>query len=142
MARNLKISKEYVYKYLDSLQRAGLLSAFLPADTGYRLVRKPAKLYIENTNLLKVIAGEVGGTYRLGAARETFFANQMKSAGFDVRIPSEGDFLVNGRYLFEIGGKSKKRIGDHGNAHTFTVQDDLEVGFGNVLPLWLFGFLY
>jgi len=31
MLRNLTISKEYVYTYLDSLERAGLLSGFLPS---------------------------------------------------------------------------------------------------------------
>ena len=142
MSRNLTISKEYVYTYLDSLERAGLLSGFLPSETGYRLVRKPSKIYMENTNLLRAVAGELGGKDQTGAVRETFFAHQLKSAGVNVRIPRRGDFLVEGKYLFELAGrtKGKSQVKDADNA--FVVRDEIEVGFGNVIPLWLFGFLY
>jgi predicted AAA+ superfamily ATPase len=142
MSRNLKISKEYVYTYLDSLERAELLSGFFSSETGYRLVRKPSKIYMENTNLLRAVAGQLGGKDQVGTARETFFAHQLKSAGTNVRIPSRGDFLVEGKYLFEIGGrtKGKSQVKDADNG--FVVRDEIEVGFGNVIPLWLFGFLY
>lgn len=142
MSRNLKISKEYVYTYLDSLERAELLSGFFSSETGYRLVRKPSKIYMENTNLLRGVAGQLGGKDQVGTARETFFAHQLKSAGANVRIPSRGDFLVEGKYLFEIGGrtKGKSQVKDADNG--FVVRDEIEVGFGNVIPLWLFGFLY
>lgn len=142
MSRNLTISKEYIYTYLDSLERAGLLSGILPSETGYRLARKPSKIYMENTNLLRAVAGELGGMDQAGTRRETFFAHQMKTAGMNVRIPSRGDFLVEGQYLFEIGGstKGKTQVKDVHNA--FVARDDIEVGFGNVIPLWLFGFMY
>jgi len=142
MSRNLTTSKEYIYTYLDSLERAGLLSGFLPSETGYRLVRKPSKIYMENTNLLRAVAGEIGGRDQIGPVRETFFAHQLKNAGMNVCIPSRGDFVVEGKYLFEIGErtKGKSQIKDTDNA--FVVRDDIEVGFGNVIPLWLLGFLY
>ena len=142
MSRELKISKTYIYTYLDFLERAGLLSGFLPAETGYRLVRKPAKIYMENANLIRQVTGELGSKEDSGAVRETFFAHQTKSAGMNVRIPNQGDFLVDGMYLFEIGGKGKgkSQIKDFSNA--FVVRDDIEVGFGNIIPLWLFGSLY
>jgi len=124
------------------LLQPGLLSGFLPSETGYRLVRKPSKIYMENTNLLRAVAGEIGGKDQTGIVRETFFAHQLKNAGMNVRIPSRGDFMVDGKYLFEIGGrtKGKSQIKDTDNA--FVVRDDIEVGFGNVIPLWLLGFLY
>jgi predicted AAA+ superfamily ATPase len=142
MSRDLRISKAYTYTYLDALERAGLLSGFLPAETGYRLVKKPSKIYIENSNLLRGVAGELGTREQTGAVRETFFTHQLKSAGKNIRIPSRGDFLVEERYLFEIGGKgkSKKQILDADNA--FVVRDQMEIGFDNIIPLWLFGFLY
>jgi hypothetical protein len=143
MSRNLNISKEYVYTYLHSLERAGLLSGFLPAESGYRLVRKPSKIYMENTNLLRAVAGEVGGRdEEAGSRRETFFANQLKSVRLDVRIPTMGDFLVEGKYLFEIGGKGKGKSQIERAKNAFVVRDGIEVGFDNIIPLWLFGFLY
>ncbi|NPA55062.1 MAG: hypothetical protein GXO40_01695, partial [Epsilonproteobacteria bacterium] len=59
-----------------------------------------------------------------------------------LELPNRGDFLVNDKYLFEIGGKNKsfKQIKDIQNS--FVVVDDKEIGNGNKIPLWLFGFLY
>ena len=142
MSRNLKISKEYVYTYLDLLERAKVLSGFLPSETGYRLVRKPSKIYMENTNLLRAVAGEIGAQGRVGVVRETFVANQLKNAGLNVRIPSRGDFLVEGKFLLEIGGKRKRKNQIQGVENAFIVKDDIEIGLNNVIPLWMFGFLY
>ncbi len=52
------------------------------------------------------------------------------------------DKIADDRYLFEVGGKGKgfdqiKDIPD-----SFVVNDGVEVGIGNKIPLWLFGFLY
>lgn len=63
-------------------------------------------------------------------------------AGHRVVYPPKGDFKVDGRILFEIGGKGKtfRQIADIPDS--FVVNDDVEVGFGNKIPLWMFGFLY
>jgi predicted AAA+ superfamily ATPase len=142
MSRDLKVSKEYLYTYLDSLERAGLITGLLPSETGYRLVRKPSKIYMENTNLLKAVAGQMGMSTQVGAVRETFFGHQILSSGMHIAVPSHGDFLVEGKFLFEIGGRTKKRAQIKGTEEAYVVRDDIEVGFGKDLPLWLFGFLY
>ena len=59
-----------------------------------------------------------------------------------VTYPKSGDFMVNGKYLMEIGGKNKSGKQIQGQEHAFIVADDVEYGFGNKIPLWLFGFLY
>ena len=78
----------------------------------------------------------------VGTVRETFFLNQLKTSGHQVVYPPKGDFKVDGKWLFEIGGKGKtfKQIADLPDS--YVVNDDVEVGFGNKIPLWLFGFLY
>ena len=47
-----------------------------------------------------------------------------------------------GKWLFEVGGKGKtfKQIKDEPNS--YIAYDDVEIGTGNKIPLWLFGFLY
>ena len=57
-------------------------------------------------------------------------------------MPDMGDLVVNGRYLFEIGGKGKKFSQIKDIEHSFVVADGIESGFGNKIPLWMFGFLY
>ena len=78
----------------------------------------------------------------IGAVRETFFANQMRASGQAFSIPPAGDFRVADKWLFEIGGKGKgfSQIKDEPNS--YVVNDGVETGFGDKIPLWLFGFLY
>lgn len=59
-----------------------------------------------------------------------------------IRAKTKGDFIVDDKYTFEIGGKNKKfnKIKDIENS--YIVSDDMEIGSGNKIPLWLFGFLY
>ena len=60
----------------------------------------------------------------------------------DVKHPLIGDFLVDDKYLFEVGGRKKsfEQIADVPNS--FLAVDDTEVGHANCIPLWLFGFTY
>ena len=68
--------------------------------------------------------------------------HQVKSAGLHIRVPGKADFLLDDRYIVEIGGRSKKKDQVNKSENSFLVKDDIETGFGNVIPLWLFGFLY
>jgi hypothetical protein len=142
ISNNLGISKPTLYGYLDYLERAGLLSGVMPEGSGFKIVRKPVKIYIENTNLLRAIAGELSKEDPVGTVRETFIQHQLISAGLQVRIPDRGDFLVEDKYLLEAGGsrKGKKQIAGKENA--YIIKDDIDTGFGNIIPMWLFGFLY
>jgi predicted AAA+ superfamily ATPase len=141
-SRDLNISKEFVYTYLEALERALLLSSILRAETGYRMVRKPSKIYLENTSLLKAVAGHALGGAKPGTIRETFFMQQVKGAGLNLHIPRMGDFLVENRYIFEVGGRSKGGAQISTEEDAYVVKDNIEVGHRDVIPLWLFGFLY
>ena len=80
-------------------------------------------------------------TPNAGNVRETFFANQLRH-GHRVNVAEHGDFLIDGRYTFEVGGEKKgyRQIEDLSDA--YIAADNMEYGFGNKIPLWLFGFLY
>ncbi len=125
-------------KYLDFLEKAEVINTLTQKAKGNRIMQKPDKIYLGNTNYFYCLnmMGE-----EMGTIRETFFYSQLV-ATHDVRLPQEGDFLVDGKYTFEIGGKSKtsKQIKDLTNA--YIVSDDIETGAFNQVPLWLFGFLY
>ena len=55
-----------------------------------------------------------------------------------IYIANKGDFLVNETYHFEIGCKNKsfKQIKDI--LQSYIVTDDIEIGHGNKITLWLF----
>lgn len=78
----------------------------------------------------------------IGTLRETFFVNQLRAAGYTVSSPKTGDFLVDGEWLFEVGGKGKKFGQIKDLPKSYVAYDDVEIGVGNKIPLWLFRFLY
>jgi uncharacterized protein len=59
-----------------------------------------------------------------------------------IEFSGKADFIIDEQYTFEIGGQGKSNRQISGISESFLVLDDLEVGFKNKIPLWLFGFLY
>ncbi len=141
MSKDLQLSRDFVYDGLEYLQRAGLISSIYASGKGMKLVRKPGRIYLNNSNMSYAIHGEFKLKADIGAVRETFFANQL-SPLHQVTTSDVGDFLIDGEYIFEIGGagKTKKQIKDRDKAHLAV--DGIEIGSGNKIPLYLFGFLY
>jgi len=138
LAKDLEVDRETVLKYLYHLEKAGLLMLLHREKKGMAALRKPEKVYLENPNLLYALSEHGPET---GTMRETFFLNQIKQNHHATQT-DKGDFLVDGRYLFQIGGKNKPPKQIKGKENAFLVLDDLELPYGNRLPLWLFGFLY
>ena len=135
--RQLGTERNQGLKMLNALDRAGLL-ALVPGKIGkLDTLSKPEKIYCDNTNLMYALVRQIDS----GVRRETYFFNQVRK-DHDVISSGTGDFLVDGKYLFEVGGKGKgfKQIKDIPDS--FVVNDDVEIGLGNKIPLWLFGFLY
>ena len=95
------------------------------------------KIYCGNTNLMYALVPRTNE----GVSRETYFFNQVRK-DHDVAFTGVGDFVVDGKWTFEVGGRSKgfDQIAELPNS--FVVNDDTVIGHGNKIPLWLFGFLY
>ncbi|MCF6185754.1 MAG: AAA family ATPase, partial [Bacteroidales bacterium] len=138
LARQTNTSRETLLKYLYYLDKAQIIQWLGSDATGINYMNKPDKIFLGNTNISYALSGDKSDK---GNLRETFFLNQL-SVNHIVTYPKEGDFLVDEKYLFEIGGKNKnnKQIKDIKNA--FIAADDIEYGFKNKIPLWLFGFMY
>jgi uncharacterized protein len=136
--RELETNRNLGLKMLDALERAELVATLATGADKLKNLSRPEKIYLGDTNLMSALVGSP----QAGAVRETFFLNQVRAAGHSLVCPPAGDFLVDGKFLFEVGGKGKgfDQIKDVPNS--YVVNDDVEVGFGNKIPLWLFGFLY
>ena len=141
----IEVSDDRTLKeYLSKLDDAGLIKLLMKSSLNMKMFDKPEKIYLANTNLMQLKKADIGNV------RETFFMNQVDnyyhSIGsiYDIGIyaAQKGDFYTEEKYTFEIGGKDKgfKQIKDIENS--YVVADDIEVGYGNKIPLWLFGFLY
>lgn len=77
----------------------------------------------------------------IGNLRETFFTNQFKHL-HQIHLSDRADFLINKNYTFEVGGKNKTQVQIHNVDNSFVAKDGSEIGFANVHPVWLFGFMY
>lgn len=138
LAKKLTLGRDTVSEYLANLENAGILNFLLSSKEGLVNLRKPRKIYLENTNFsyaLKQIPD-------VGNLRETFALNQLLNSKNQVRSSSFGDFLVNDKWTLEVGGKNKSFKQIKGVSESYLAIDDIEIGVGTKVPLFLFGFLY
>jgi len=138
LGASMETARQLVVKYLYLLDKAGILMCISDTKEKLNVLSKPEKVYLENTNIIFSLAKDSANS---GNLRETFFANQLREK-HTIKVAKTGDFVVDNQYTFEIGGKSKtgEQIKNTNNA--FVVADDMESGFQNKIPLWLFGLLY
>lgn len=135
--KELETDRNQGLKMLYALQRGGLLLLLSDDAKSPDNLSRPDKIYINNPTMMYALTPKVD----TGTLRETFFCNQL-SQDHDVRYPKAGDFLVDRKYLFEVGGKGKNfdQIKDIPNS--YLAVDNTEVGHRNRIPLWMFGLLY
>ncbi len=137
LSAQLESTRDQTLKMLYLLDRAGLLWLLTDKIKDYKHLTGPKKIYLNNTNLMYALSGNISE----GTMRETFFANQVGAVAA-LMIPKQGDFMADGKYLFEVGGSRKTfdQIADLPNS--YLAIDDVETGNGNRIPLWMFGCLY
>ena len=135
--RQLSTDNESGLKMLYALDKAQVLALLTAKSKNYKSLTKPDKIFLGNPNLMHILCPKVDK----GNERETFFISQLRVL-HDVRYPKQGDFLIDDKHLFEVGGKGKtfEQIADVPDS--YLAVDDTEVGSGCRIPLWLFGFLY
>lgn len=138
LAEKSQIHRNSVSNYLYFLEEARLIKLVHTAGISIALLQKPEKLFLNNTNLLFALNP---GMPETGTLRETFFLNQVM-VKHSVSQPDKGDFLLDGKYVFEVGGRKKTSKQISGTLDAYLVKDELEYPVGNAFPLWIFGFLY
>ena len=134
---DMKDNYKGLYRFLEYLNRAKIFNTIKSKTKGDNIFVKPDKIYLNNTNLHYAYCAKSN----IGTLREVFITSMLQSR-HQLEVAKKGDFLVDGKYLLEVGGKKKsfKQIKDIENS--FVVSDDVEIGSGKKIPLWLFGFMY
>lgn len=138
LSEKMGIVRGTLLLYLHYLDEIGITCNLYKESGGISKLQKPNKIFLDNSNLMFALAPS---SMNIGNMREAFFANQL---GYQHQLAyiEQTDFLVSRKYSFEIGGKNKKtkQISELENA--YIAADNLEFGYKNTIPLWLFGFLY
>jgi predicted AAA+ superfamily ATPase len=137
LAKSAGVSRNTLYSYFYYLKKANLIEIIGGNFKNKKLLNKPDKIYLGNINLYNILCSD----HNAGSLRESFFVSQIK-VNHTVKYSNIGDFQIDDKYIFEIGGKNKgfKQIANVENS--FVVADDIEVGFGAKIPLWMFGLIY
>ncbi len=139
LSRAVGAARETVVLYLHYLGRAKMLNLLFSGSKDYAKLARPDKLYLENTNLLYALCSN---SPEIGTVRETFAINHI-SVGHKVEYGKEkGDFKVNGKYTFEVGGPDKGFSQIAGVKDSYVLADDTESPSGRKIPLWMIGFIY
>ena len=133
----LETGRNQGLKMLYALQRANLLMLLSDNTKNLKTLGRPEKIFLHNTNLMYALGAKI----EIGTVRETFFLNQLSEV-LPVCYPAKGDFLVDNKYLFEVGGANKTFEQIKDVPDSFLAVDNTETGYKNRIPLWLFGFLY
>ncbi|RZK50009.1 MAG: ATP-binding protein [Pedobacter sp.] len=137
IAEMLEASRNNIADYCMYIEEAGMILQLRNHTSGIRGLGKVDKIYLDNTNLNYILAGDKPD---VGNLRETFFINQTR-VKHEIASSTIGDFQIND-FIFEVGGKgkSKKQIKEVANA--YLLKDDIELAYSNSIPLWHFGLLY
>jgi predicted AAA+ superfamily ATPase len=138
LSNDIGITRISLMNYLYYLSKAEAILLLTKVTTGIKQLTKPDKVYLGNTNYAYALAGT---DTNIGSVRESFFMNQVRVRN-DIQFGNEVDFLVSEKYWIEIGGKNKTKKQLSGLENAYTAVDNIEFGYGNQIPLWLFGFTY
>jgi predicted AAA+ superfamily ATPase len=138
LAEKTQIHRNSMNAYLHYLEKAKIISLLYPAGKSTAVLQKPEKIYLQNTSLLYALVNE---NVESGNVRETFF-HSMLSVNHKINAPLQGDFLIDNKFTFEVGGKTKKKVQIENINNAWVVKDGIEIASTNVLPIWTIGLLY
>jgi predicted AAA+ superfamily ATPase len=138
LAGQVDTTRQSLLNYFDALERAHAILLLDKEAKGLKRLVKPEKVYLGNPNYIYAFS-EKGAN--AGNLRETFFYSQLAVA-HTVSYTPQTDFLVDGKYSFEVGGRKKGKAQIEDLPDAFIAADDIEYGSGIKIPLWMFGLLY
>lgn len=138
LGERIGMSRTALMQYINTLHESRITFNLAKRSSGIARLQKPEKIYLDNTNLSYAL---IGNAPNRGTLRETFFANQLRHVGA-VEAAEAGDFTVDDKYTFEVGGSGKTTRQISGMEDAYVVADDIEYGTSNRIPLWMFGLLY
>ena len=138
ISERVGVSRNSLVIYIRYLEEAKIIKQLYTDVLGIGSLQKPQKIYFENPNLIYSLSSL---SSQIGTVRETFVLNQLVKSNV-VTYPKRGDFYVNEKFTFEVGGQNKSKKQISGIENSFIISDNLEIGFGEKIPIWLMGFLY
>ncbi|MFH2142858.1 MAG: AAA family ATPase [Bacteroidota bacterium] len=138
LSERIGVNRNTLLSYIRHLEEAGIINCLYSSAQGIGILQKPEKIYLENTCFNYALSSKEPES---GTLRETFFISHLKEK-HKLTYTEKGDFKVDGKHLFEVGGKGKGMKQLSGVNNAWLSVDDIEIGIEKKVPLWMFGFIY
>lgn len=141
LSKSVSVERATLLNYLTNLEEASIIRRLFTSVMAITDLQKPDKMLMDNTNILYALSS---ATPEIGTVRETFFCNQLASAGHTVEYGGikNGDFRIDKSWVIEVGGRDKGFRQIENVDNSFIAADDIESATPRKIPLWAFGFLY
>ena len=126
------LSRATTMNYIKYLKDSRLINLLYPEDRNFPM--KPTKVYMHNTNVARMdFTREIPAIDKY----ETYFYNTVHGSHKVNATERSAMFIVDNQYYFDVREKASSR-----DTIRPTAVGELETGRGNMIPLWLLGFLY
>jgi len=134
LSKEIETSRATIMNYIKYLTDARLLNMLYVEGDEYP--KKPNQVYFHNSNLMYAVSpNNVDKTVE----RKTFFYNALHARHKVNMYKYQLDFCIDHKYHFKCENKPE---GTKLNSKVIYAVDEIEIGNKNIIPLWLFGFLY
>lgn len=158
----LDTTRNQLIRLLALLHRAALLRLLYADRKDLKSLGKPEKILFNNPNIMQALVQPAD----TGTVRESLFA-AMLAQSHSIQYPKQGDLSIEGKFIFElkeqrvesrrmsnypesrqkstecqVGGKGKGFSQIKDIPDSYVIADEIEIGYGNKIPLWMFGLLY
>lgn len=138
LAAYLELNKKTVLTYLFNMAKAELITLLYSDNKSVTKMQKPDKIYLHNCNLQCALALET----KIGTLRECFAVSQLSFKHTIEYGKTQGDFKVDGKWTFEVGGADKSFAQIADIPDSYVLADSIEYPVGRKLPLWMVGLIY
>lgn len=137
LAEEIHTSRATVMNYIKNLADARLINIIYPLGQSYP--KKPSKIMLHNTNLMYAIYPI---KVEIQELMETFFVNALWKDHLVNRGSRDNCFTIDGITKYRICDAHDSTTVGRTVPGTIYARYNTEIGKGNKIPLWLFGFLY
>lgn len=131
-------TRDSLLKFLKYLHQAGMIGWLTKGHEDVNYYNKPDRLLMNNSCLIAALSPDLPSRDCL---LETFLHNQLRIA-HQINMTNRGSYLIDLEYEFEMEWMVEGSNKGKSKSQAYMVSADAESATGNVLPLWMFGFLY
>ncbi|MGL5684088.1 MAG: AAA family ATPase [Marinifilaceae bacterium] len=134
LSSEIGVSRATILNYLRYMNDARLITLLYNEENTDEGNRKPDRVFIHNANLLNAVCLDQLDDHRM---RQVFFISQINPK-HSIHVGTKCDLQIDNKFQVNICKGCLQKC----TKKVLCLEDMIERGEGNTIPLWLFGFIY